>query len=218
MTPAPATYFVNSWLLTCMPQYMFLPPMENQSDGTPYEKVDVIQIVPLARLTVAVPTDLNGREFPHFAVVGVPVLKKYSLMTTKKIAYDQLQNPKSDLHNVRIKMQVLLHEEVGRSIYIGVLHFFHGQRVLEVTHNSRQIEGFHNWNPWCVRFSGHNPWNMLKHRIVHQMDDIATCKELLYDDPQSFEFHPSPDHLGISEPILDTIGWESLLDNVMDEK
>ena len=105
-------------------------------------------------------------------------------------------------------MPILLHKEASRNIFIAVLHFFHGQRVLEVTHNSRQ----------CEHLQGHNPWSMLKHRIVHRMDDIATCKELLYDDPQSIEFHPSPDHLGNSEPILNTIVWESLEDNVMDGK
>ena len=61
--------------------------------------------------------------------------------------YDQLQKPKSDLHNVCYNMQILLHEEVGRNIYIAVLHFFQGQHVLEVTHNSTLFDGFQDWNP-----------------------------------------------------------------------
>ena len=218
MTPAPASYPVNTRLLTRMSEYMFPPPMKNQSDGTPYEKVDVIEIPPLDRLTIRKPTDLNGREFPYYHLVGETLVHKYIVMSTKKVAYDQLQNPKSDLHNVRVDMPILLHEEGARIIFIAVLHFFHGQRVLEVTHNSYKLEGFQDWKPWSVRSDGWMRWYMLKHRIVHRMDNIVTCKELLYDNPHSFEFHPSPDSLGSIVPIIDTIGWESLEDNVMEGK
>ena len=124
MTPAPATYSVNSRLLTHMPQYIFLSPMKNQPDGTPYEKADVMENLHLERLVVAVPTYLNGQEFPYFAVCGEPLVRKYIVVTTKKVAYDQLQNPKSNLHNVHYNMPILLQEEVGRNIYIVVLHFF----------------------------------------------------------------------------------------------
>ena len=170
------------------------------------------------RLTIREPTDLNGQEFPYCAVSGETLVKKYIVMLTRKVAYDQLQNPKSDLHNVCVDMPILLHEEAGRNIYIVVLHFFHGQRVLEVTHNSRQLEGFQDWNPSSVYSDGWMRWYMLKHRIMHRMDNIVTCKELLYDGPQSFEFHPSSDSLGSIVPIIETIGWESLEDDVMEGK
>ena len=208
MTPAPATYSVNSRLLTRMPHIHVPPKMANQSLGTLYEKAGVIEILPTDRLDVANVTYWKGRHFPYLAVCGLPLVKKYVVTTTKKVAYGQLQNPKSDLHNVHYCMPVLLWEEVGNNIYIAVLHFFQGQRVLEVTHNSCQ----------CERFQGYSPWNMLKHWIVHRMDDIATCKELLCDDPQSFEYHPSPDHLGYLDLILDTIVLDSLGDDVMDGK
>ena len=61
-----------------------------------------------------------------------------------------------------------------------------------------------------------NPWNMLKDWIVHRMHYIATCKELLYDDLESCEFHAATNPFGIVEPIFSTIIWDSLEDDVMD--
>ena len=220
MRPGEVPYSVDiSRLLTSMPEYInpHAPAVEDTT-GTPYEKVDVIQIVPLDRLWVAVPTVQDRWQSPFFAIDGEPKVKKYIVMTTKKIAYDQLQKPKSDLHNIHYKMRILLHEEVSRNIYIAVLHFLHGKRVLEVTHKSTLIDGWVDWDPAKVEIDEWNDWTMLKDRIVHRMDDIPTCKELLYDDPQSFEFHPSSDSLGSIVPIIETIGWESLEEDVMEGK
>ena len=217
MRPGEVPYSVDiSRLLTSMPEYMNPHAMFKETEGTLYEKVDVIQIVPLDRLWVAVPTDQDRWQFPFFAVDGEPKVKKYIVMTTKKIAYDQLQKPKSDLHNIHYKMRILLHKEVGRNIYIAVLHFLHGKRVLEVTHTSTLFDGWFTWDPAHVENNEWNDWTLLKDRIVHRMDDIATCNELLYDNPESYEFHAATNPFGIVEPILSTIVWDSLEDDVMD--
>ena len=68
MRPGEVPYSVDiSRVLTSMPEYInpHAPAVEDTT-GTPYEKVDVIQIVPLDRLWVAVPTDQDRWQFPFF--------------------------------------------------------------------------------------------------------------------------------------------------------
>ena len=99
---------------------------------------------------------------------------------------------------------------------IRCFSMFQGLWPLKRTH-----QGFQLWKPSIWRelwVTSKMRWPMLEHRIVHRMDNIVTCKELLYDDPQSFEFHPSSDSLGSIVPIIETIGWESLEEDVMEGK
>ena len=205
----PFKYSVNIWLVTGLQHSSIPPAMHNQDLGTQYEPVGVIEIVPLDRMEVVFKENWLKKQIPHLAVGGKPpFVKKYVVTTTKKVAYDQLQKPTSDLHNVHYCMPVLLREEEGEgnNIYIAVLHFYLGQRVLEVTHSSIQCE------------YDETPWVLLKHRIVHPMPRLATMEGCLCDNPQTYEYHPSPDHLGYMEPVEGTIVWESLLDDVMHGK
>ena len=59
---------------------------------------------------------------------------------------------------------------------------------------------------------------MLKDWIVHRMDDIATCKELLCDNPRTYEFRQNPVPWMASNTVEDKIFWKCLEDNVMDGK
>ena len=201
----PFKYPVNKRMVTGL-QNSYLPDFIDDSRGTQYEFVGVIEIVPLDRMEVTYKPEDKKQIAPFLAVGGKPpFVKKYDVTTTKKVAYDQLQKPSSDLHNVHYCMPVLLREEEleGRNIYIAVLHFYLGQRVLEVTHSSIQRE-----------YEETAPWVLLKHRIVHPMASLATLKGFLCDDPQTYEYHPLPDRYG-SGPIEETIVWESLLDDVL---
>ena len=205
----PFKYSVNILLVTGLQHSSIPPAMHNQDLGTQYEPVGVIEIVPLDRMEVTYKPEDKKQIAPYLAVGGKPpFVKKYDVTTTKKVAYDQLQKPSSDLHNVHYCMPVLLREEEdeGRNIYIAVLHFYLGQRVLEVTHSSIQRE------------YDESPWVLLKHRIVHPMASLATLKGFLCDDPQTYEFHPNPAPWMDGKPTEDTIVWESLLDDVMHGK
>ena len=147
----PFKYPVNNRLVTGLQNSYFPPPMADQSLGTPYEPVGVIKIVPLDRMEVGFKQDCNKKQISYLAVGGKPPFdKKYVVTTTKKVAYDQLQKPTSDLHNVHYCMPVLFQEEEGEgnNIYIVVLHFYLGQRVLEVTHSSIQRE--YDKTPWVL--------------------------------------------------------------------
>ena len=105
----PFKYSVNVWLITEMPTSMLPPRMENQSPGTPYEPVGVIEFVPLDRLEVGSMKNYHDKLIPYLVIGGKPSLvNKYVVTTTKVVAYGQLQNPMSDLHNVHYCMPVLL--------------------------------------------------------------------------------------------------------------
>ena len=132
----PFKYPVNNRLVTGLQNSYLPPPMADQSTGTPYEFVGVIEIVLLDRMEVTYKQEDKKQIAPYLAVGGKPpFVKKYDVTTTKKVAYDQLQKLTSDLHNVHYCMPVLLREEEGEgnNIYIAVLHFYLGQRVLKVT-------------------------------------------------------------------------------------
>ena len=105
----PSKYSVDIWLVTGLQNSYIPPPMANQSPGTLYEPIGVIQIVPLDRMEVDFKENWLKKQIPHLAVSGKPpFVKKYVVTTTKKVAYDQLQKPTSDLHNVHYCMPVLL--------------------------------------------------------------------------------------------------------------
>ena len=105
----PFKYSVNIRLVTGLQNSYFPPPMVNQSLGTPYESVGVIEIVPLNRMEVGFKQDCNKKQIPHLAVGGKPpFVKNFVVTTTKKVAYDQLMKPTSDLHNVHYCMPVML--------------------------------------------------------------------------------------------------------------
>ena len=92
-----------------MPHIHVPPKMANQSLGTPYEKADVIKILQLDQLEVGFKKYYLGKQLSYLAVGGKPPLvKKYIITTTKKVAIDQLQSPTSNLHNVHYCIPILL--------------------------------------------------------------------------------------------------------------
>ena len=81
----PFKHPVNNWLVTGLQNSYFPPPMADQSLGTPYEPVRVIEIVLLDRMEVGFKQDCNKKQIPYLAVGGILSRNMKSLRPRKSL-------------------------------------------------------------------------------------------------------------------------------------